>query len=86
VLLVVRVGLFAHKRLHCLEALLLELVMLHEFVGATVVGVAFVGDVLADLVEALLYVQIERKQLFDDVCVDLRILRVQLQFRTQRQV
>ena len=61
-----------------LEALLLELVVLDELVGAAVVGIPLVQDVLAHLVEALADVRIVSEQLINNSRVDLRILIVNL--------
>ena len=63
-----------------LKTLLLELVMFDELVGAAVVSVPLVEDVLAYLVERLTNIRIVSEQLVDDRRIDLSVFVIYLQF------
>jgi hypothetical protein len=59
-----------------LETLAFKLVMLHELICTTIVGVSLVKDVLADLVKSLGDVKVKSKQCLHNLGVDLGIFVV----------
>lgn len=69
-----------------LEALRLELVVLHKLVGAAVVSVAFVHNVVADFLDAFINVHVHFEQLFHYFLVNLSVLVVHLLLRGEGQV
>ena len=69
-----------------LEALVLEFVVLDELVGAAVVGVSFVHDVLADLLEGLGDVEVQVEEFLHNLLVDLVVLIVHLLLTDEVQV
>jgi hypothetical protein len=60
------------------EALVFELVMLHQLIRTTIVGVPLVKNILANFVKGLCDVQIQSKQFLHDCCIYLSILIVHL--------